>query len=194
MDLKKKSSQRINPPAGTHVARLQRVIDMGTQYNEKYESSNRYIDLTWELVDEKHVFDEEKGEQPFVLSRKFTQNIGAKATLGKFIKSWMGKEPADDFDINQLFNEPCMVTVIHNDVTKDGEARTYANVDNVTAVPKGMEVTPMENNTVIFDLDDFDQEIYETLPEFMRDIISASDEYKAAKSTVKTETVDFLDI
>lgn len=204
MDLKKKKGERVLPNAGTHAARLLRVIDMGTTYSEKYNSSNRYIDLTWALTNTKHVFDEEKGEQPFVVSRKFTQNIGPKAALGKILKSWIGRDPEADFDISELFDTPCLINVIHNEVTKEGETTVYANVDTVMAAPEGMEIPDLEQEPVMFDLDEFDQDLFQSLPEFMREIIAASDEYKELKAPApkkessnapkkSTKKVDFLD-
>jgi len=187
MKFEKKKGDRIIPPAKTHVARLLRVVDLGTTYSEKYNSSNRYIDLCWELTATNHVFNEEIGEQPFVVSRKVTQNIGPKSTFGKMIKSWTGEDVPEEFDIEELFEIPCMISVLHADVTKDGDVTTYANVDTVVGVPDGMEVPELRNDPFIFDIDGFDQETFDSLPEFMREIIASSDEYKEMKTPKPAE-------
>lgn len=197
MKLSKNKGERILPEEGTHPARLLRAIDLGTTYSERYNNSTRSIDLTWCLTETAHVFDEEKGEQPFVVSRRFSQKIGPKAALGKVIKSWLGREPEDDFDIQELFNTPCMVSVVYNEVKKDGETNTYANVDNVMKVPKGMKVSALQQEPQVFDLDEFDQDAFMELPEFMREIIARSDEYKELKGSeapaAEGKKADFLE-
>jgi hypothetical protein len=66
----------------------------------------RKIRLTFELPTELKVFDEEKGEQPTVLGKKYTLSLSEKAFLRKDLESRRGKQFTEEemkgFDIAKL--------------------------------------------------------------------------------------------
>src|SRR5438067_5017864 len=130
------------PPEGNHLARCIRVIDLGTQtdaYNGKPKKHHRVM-IGWELPEEKAVFDEERGEEPFLVSKEYTLSLNERANLLHDLESWRGKgfseAELDAFDISQLLGVVCMVNVIHRVSAKK---RKYASVNGITRVPKGMK-------------------------------------------------------
>lgn len=168
------------PPAGTHVARCYSVVDLGTQTLEYMGSTKelRKVRVTWELPDELAVFDEEKGEQPFVLSREYTLSLYEKANLRHDLESWRGKQftaqELAGFDIFTLIGAPCLLSVIHK--TSD-KGKTFANVTTVSKLPKGMNCPEAINPTVAYAITDFDGGAFNALPKWLQDKCKESKEW-----------------
>ncbi len=180
MKISSKNKERILAPEGVHAARCVRVLDLGTQENKKYESKARKIQLAFELVDETHVFNEEKGEQPFVVYRTYTASLNKKASLFKDIQAWLGLklEKNTEFDVAQLLNKPCQVQILHN-TAENGDV--FANIQSIMAPPKAMKVKNAASDLIMFSLDpdEFDRDVFDSFPDFLKEIIEASPEYQA---------------
>lgn len=169
-------------PAGTHIARCYQVIDHGTHYDEKWAKHSRKVQFIFELPNEKAVFNEEKGEQPFYVKSTFTLSMNEKATLRKFVQSWIGKEMNDkeaaEFDLLKLCGRDCMVNVVH---TTKGD-NTYVNIASISPLMKGATCPPAFNKLLTYDTTEHNQEVFDQLPEFLQKIIQDSDEWKARVS------------
>ncbi len=168
-------------PAGSHFARCFRMIDLGT-HDEDYQGlarTVRKILLAFELPGELHTFREENGPEPFSLSREFTFSMHEKAGLRKFLEGWRSRaftdEEAAKFDIAVLIGKACMLNVVHQE--KGG--KTYANIVSASMLPKGMQQFPPVNESTVLSLnhEEFDQQIYNKLPEWMQKKIQASKEW-----------------
>ena len=153
-------------PAGNHVAGCYSVIDLGYQDTEwqGVHKSVRKVRIAWELPNELMA-----DGQPFMVARTYTLSLGEKANLLHDLESWRGRKftdsELDGFEVAHVVGVPCMVNVVHNE-GRDG--RVYANVNGVTPLPKGIECPPQVNESVNFDLDDFDPAVYESLPEWAK--------------------------
>jgi hypothetical protein len=103
-----------------------------------------------------------------------------KASLRKWLESWRGKAFTEDeskqFDVAKLVGAPCLLNVIHKE-KKDGNKR--ADIASVSTMPKGMTCPDVINPTVIFSVTDFNQAIFDTFPDFIKDKIKSSREYKS---------------
>jgi hypothetical protein len=170
-------------PAGNYVARCYSMVHMGTVMEEimgEKKLMNK-VRLTWELPTETKVFKEENGEQPFVLSKDFTLSMHEKSSMRKWLEAWRGKTftqgESEGFDITKLVGAPCMLNVIH--VTK-GE-KTYANISNVSSMPKGLVCPPQITPSFVFSVLEFDQAKFDVLPDFIKDKIKTSKEYQSLK-------------
>lgn len=158
-------------PAGNHLAICFQMVDLGEQYNPKYDSWQRKVQVGWELPNELMT-----DGRPFMVSSRYTMSLNEKALLRRDLESWRGRpftaEEEAGFDLKNVVGKPCMVNVVHNPV---GE-RTYANIKSVAAIPKGMTVPDQVNDTVIFEIDQTnpDLETYYSLPEFLQKTISDS--------------------
>ena len=178
-------------PEGAHVARCYQIIDKGTTFDEKWGNKKRKVQFLFELPLETAVFSEDKGEQPFYVKTVFNLSMGEKASLRKFVESWVGKKMTDaqaaDFDIIKLLGHPGMVNIAHNG--KDD--RTYANIMSISPLPKGMGCPPAINELLAYDTTEHNDAVFNKLPEFLQDDIRKSDEWIArtsAKAAVPAPT------
>ena len=101
--------------AGAYAARCYSIIDLGTREETIQGNTKvlRKIRITFELPTERRVFNEEKGEQPCVISKEFSLTLNEKSNLRLFLRSWRGKdfteEEAKDFDVAKLIGAPCLL-------------------------------------------------------------------------------------
>jgi hypothetical protein len=180
------ATQRELIPAGMHVARCYQMIEIGTVTEIVLGNSVTHpkVRIGWELPEERRVFNEEKGEQPFVISKEFTLSMHEKATLRKILESWRGKGFSEDeakgFDITKLLGVPCMLNIIHKQ-GKDG-TKTYEEITSVVPLPKSMKCPPQENTNFCLSYDRFDQTLFEKLPDFIKDKMKSSIEYTSMQT------------
>jgi hypothetical protein len=181
-------SSRQIAPEGAHVARCYQIIDKGTTFDEKWGNKKRKVQFLFELPLETAVFSEDKGEQPFYVKTVFNLSMGEKASLRKFVESWIGKKMTDaqagDFDIIKLLGHSCMVNIAHNG--KDD--RTYANIMSISPLPKGMACPPAINELLSYDTTEHSDAVFNKLPDFLQDDIRKSDEW-IARTTAKPAAV-----
>lgn len=170
-------------PAGSYAARCYSMVQIGT-IEDDYQGQKKKVNkvrITWELPTEMKVFNPEKGEQPQSISREFSLSMHEKSTLRAFLTAWRGKgfteEEAKSFDITKLLGVPCMLSVVH-EPGKTDPTRMFDKISSCSAVPKLMTVPPQINPTFEFTLETFDQKKFDSLPDFLKDKIRKSDEYK----------------
>jgi hypothetical protein len=168
-------------PAGSYAARCYSMLHIGTNEETILGTVKRLnkVRVTWELPTETKVFKEENGEQPYVLSKEFTLSMHEKANLRKFLQSWRGKtfteKEAESFDISVLIGKPCLISVNHK-VAKNGN--TYAEIAGVNLLPKGMECPPQICDSQELTYSAWNQELFDSLPDFIKEKVQTSDEYK----------------
>lgn len=175
-------------PAGSHLARCYSIIDLGTQekvFKQTWEIKDVHvIRITWEFPTEFAIFDETKGEQPFVLGEEYTLSLADKANLRNVLESWNGRPLTEDelhdwYNLRDLVGKECLIWVIHTK-SKDW-TKTYANIQTIGQIPKGL-LCPIQINKsqyFVLDTENFDQAEFELLPEFVQKKIMESKEYKA---------------
>lgn len=168
---------------GNYVARCYSMVHIGTieeTINGVAKKLNK-VRIGWELPTEMKVFKEEIGEQPITISKEFTLSMHEKSTLRNFLKNWRGKdfteEEAKAFDVEKLLGAPCMLNITHK-TKKDGSG-VYAEIGSVSSLPKGLVCPPQENETYVWTYEDFDLVKFNKLPEFLRNKMVNSEEYKA---------------
>lgn len=166
-------------PAGIQVARCYSMIEIGT-VAETWEGQSKLskkVRLTFELPNEMRVFKPENGEQPMSISKTFTLSMHEKAGLRKFLESWRGKTYTEaealKFDVSKLLGAAGMLTITHT----DKEGKTYANIQAVAPVMKGMTCPDQMNPSKILSYDAFDWDVYNELPKFLQDQIASTPEY-----------------
>lgn len=168
-------------PAGNHIARCYQMIEIGT-VNEIIMGASKTLKkvrIGWELPNETREFKQGEGQKPFSVSKEYTLSMHEKANLRQDLKSWRGKDFTEDqaksFDITALIGVPCMINIIH--VEKNGN--TYANISGVTPMPKGVECPAQINNSFVLSYDEFDDTLFNSLPDFIKDKMKGSLEYAA---------------
>jgi len=172
--------------AGSYPTRLYTVIHIGRVPLER-QGETKMIDkvrLTFEFPTETKVFKEEKGEQPYVLSCEFTLSMHEKASLRKFLEGWQGKRMSDmeaiNTDIEEWIGREGLANVVHSE-GKNGN--TYANIQSISPLPKGLVCPPAVNPPFVLNYaEQWSQEKFDGLPDFIKEKIRQSDQYIAKYS------------
>lgn len=172
-------------PSGVHIGRCFRIVDLGTQ-EEDFQGEMKLmpkVAIYWELHGED---DEGKplvmdDGNPMFIWQEFTKSLGQKAKLRAALESWRGKPFTEDelkgFDISKLLNAYCMVNVTHR---KSQKGKDYANVSSLTPLPAALRhakpapVLP----SAIFDLDHFNEALFNSFHEKLKEKINNSIERK----------------
>jgi len=178
-----KSNTNSNPaPAGTHVARCVRVIDLGVQIDEGQfgRKVQHKLMLTWELPEELHVFKPEDGEQPYHVSKEYTVSLHEKAGLRKELEAWRGRsftpEELDAFHVGKLLGIPCLLNVIHVD-RKGGGMK--AKVAGISPMPKSMKCPDAMSPLVKYEVEQGRDATFNSLPEWIQNKIAGCEDWKA---------------
>jgi hypothetical protein len=189
-------------PAGNHIARCYSMIEIGT-VEEEFQGEKKTLKkvrITWELPLETKVFKPENGEQPYSISKEYTLSMHEKANLRRDLESWRGKgfseTEAVRFDITKLLGVPCMLNVIHK-VSKSGN--DFAAISSITPLAKGTSCPDQVNKSFEFGYAEFSQAKFDSLPEWLRDKMKVTPEYKKATQASETkeepvEDDDFADL
>ena len=175
-------------PAGMHLARLYRIIDLGTQENKfegKVTGYIRKVKFVWEVHgkdedDKPLVTDDGK---PMAVSRDYTLSWGDKANLRKDLQAWRGK-PFEEhelrrFDLKSVLDKWCMLDIQHKPREKGG---VYDNVVGIRPVPsaiRSMGLPQGFNRCEMFTISDPDMEMFETFGKYLKATIEQSPEWKA---------------
>jgi hypothetical protein len=174
-------------PQGSHVARLYRVIHIGTtefEFKGETKKSNKVM-LTFELCNEKKVFNEGEEPQPLSISREFGFSMSPKGKLRPFIEGMFGMKMHDDeaynFDFETLPGQECLLTVGH----EERSGNTYANILNASPLPKGMQAPGLVNKPEFISVDSTPEHQIETLPEWITKKIYATEEWTARQRHVR---------
>ena len=181
----KPSVPPVNP--GTYMAICVAIYELGEQ-QLSFKGKTRYaqkIQFVFEIPEERIEIDgEDKARQ---LSRTFNVSTSKASELRKFISSWLGKTFTDEefkaFDTDTLLRKNAMIQVVLNDT---GE---YANIDTIMSLPKGVKASKPEADPIIFKVDEWDDALCETLPDWVKEKLMNSTEFQ--DSHAPTDEVDF---
>lgn len=197
MEIKNTASERVPVAEGTYPARLVNIIDYGTQKSSNpkfkpYRSLNWGLQLVDEVIEILDENEEPTGEtKAVVVYRRLPVAFGKKSAMGKILKAWKKIEVAkgESYDFNQLLDEPCLVTIVHNE-SKDDD-RVFDNIDSITAPMAKQKVSESTEPVYCLSLDDdFDQDTFDGLPEWQQDLIKESKEYKEMFSKKSSKKVN----
>ena len=186
---------------GTYIARCYSMIEVGHVEKEfNGEKKKRHeVSITWELPEELAVFNEEKGPEPYVVSKTYTLSMHEKSALRKDLESWRGKGftelEAAKFDITKLIGVPCILSIVHQPGKTD-PSKNYVVVSAISKLMKGQECPPQINPTKVLSFDKFDTEVFNSLSEYMKGRIMESDEFKALQepATIRAQESDLTDL
>jgi len=191
-----KGGQDIEPIAeGSYPARIYQMIELGTIPGYQGQLQNK-VRIGFELPTETMVFDEKKGEQPRVISQDYTLSFNEKAKLRKVI---LACDPEalkvdddgfmEEFDVETLIGKECLITIAQK--PKQDKSGNFAFIDNCTRLPKGMTCPPAVNPVQILSYDNWDEELFSKLPQFLKDKIESSKEYQAKEGVLDPDASPF---
>jgi len=167
--------------AWTYHAVLFSIVDLGTQYNKMYDTTQRKVRFGFEIPWEMRQFKEGEPEAPFSLYKEYTRSFSEKSFLRKDLESW-GKMPEDEgmFDLFSLIWENCYLSV---GIKKSRDwDREYNTINSITALPKWIDVAELHNEPMMYLIEDGVNEVFKTMPEFLQRKIDESEEFKALRA------------
>lgn len=173
-------------PAGVHIARCYGIYDLGTQpdtWQGKPKPQHK-VRIAFELPNEKHVFQDGKGEEPFTLSNKFTASTGERSNFRKTLEAWRGRPFSEEeikaFDISKLLGVTCLLNVIH----KTGkENKVRANIASISKLMFGQTCPPAINAPLIYQIEEKEGGCFKKLPEWIQQEIAQSIEFRGVQAT-----------
>jgi len=181
---KKDYKEYKNVPAGLHLARLYKTVDLGTQYGEYQGKATqaRKVIFYFEMHSEDEtgaplVNDDGK---PLIITKYYNATLAEKATLRKHLQAWLNldfENMKEGFDSKQLLGKFAMLNV--TTYVKDGKTRS--SVESLTAVPAVVAKHGLPegvNDIFQFELDKFDSDKFALLSDGVRNIIMDSPEYR----------------
>lgn len=178
-----KSTPRELIPQGNYIARCYQMIQIGTVTDTINGTATTApkIRIGWELPEELKTFNQERGEQPLVISTEYTLSLNSKANLRKTLASWRGKdfttEEAKGFDVTKLLGVPCMLNIIHKPGVAD-PTKVYEKIASISPLPKGVKCPKQINETFVLTFDDWNDSLFNSLPDFIRERIKSSAEFQ----------------
>lgn len=176
-------------PPGVYVGRCYSMIDLGTQItNGQFGEKAQYkVRIGWELFGE-----DEKGEpltiningkqMPLTISKSYTLSMHEKSGLRKDLAAWRGRafddEEAKAFDVSKLLGAYGLVNV----TVSQTNGKTYTNVAGLSPLPGALAKQKPEpvHETVVFNLDEPDMNVFATFHEKLQEAIKRSPEWNKA--------------
>ena len=159
---------------GVYMGICMGVIDLGEQYSELFKKYSNKIQFVFEFPTETVEVDGK--QEPRQLSKEFTISASKKASLRSFLSAWNGKNYSDEeFAEVELFDQlgkACMVNVV---LSENGE---YSNIESVMPLIKGMPVPESHTAHIKWDMDAWDDEVFQKLPEWVQEKIKKSTQYQ----------------
>lgn len=187
-----KSGQNLksNLDVGAYPARVVQVIGLGLHkktFGEEDKGNHIKVRLTYEL-DEPML--NEKGEpvpdKPSWLSEDFFLS-SIRSERGKSTLRFNAIDPGlkqTGGDVLKLINLPCMVTVAEY---KKKDGTIGYKVGDVGAAPKRMTFAELVNPPVVFDPYEPDMEVFNSLPDWLKEEITSALDWNGSKVEEKTE-------
>ena len=188
-------------PSGSHVARIIRVVDLGTQEMQKWEAPPGVMEqkgrilLMFELPLETILFKDKDGvekEMPRVISKEYTKSMYETSGLRLDLEAWAGKkftqDQVNEFNVNTICGKTLMVNVVHSS-SKDG-SKTYANVKGLASMPKGMTCPDAVNAVFTYEIEEGVGGHFEELPKWVQDKILKAKEWEADSGSSGVSMMD----
>ncbi len=156
-------------PAGSHLAVCNMVADVGLQPGSRmYPNPKHKIYVRFEVPAERVEYEKDgkKIEGPITIGTYYTASMSEKATLRKHLEGWRSRKltdaEAEDFDVSAILGKACMLSVVET----ESDGKTYSNIANIGAVPKGLPPMQAENPLLYYAADDEKQ--FDKLPEWLQ--------------------------
>lgn len=183
-----KNSNRVEQPiieADVYPSYLVQLIDLGLQPQRAYQGKDKppaqEIMLTYELSD--CLMVDEDGKEVEDKPRWVSETLpfyGLVADKAKSTARYLAFDPTQAFDgdFSKAVGMACNVTIVNNVV---GD-KTYSNIGNVASISakKAAAMEDIKNPTKVFDLDEPDMEVFNALPEWIREKIKSNLNFKGS--------------
>jgi len=185
-----------NSPPGSHLGRLYKIVDLGTQQGE-WEGKATYarkMIFYFELHGE-----DDKGQplvnddgKPLIVTKYYNASLGEKATLRKHLQTWLNldfSKMPEGFDLEKLLGKFAMINV----TTYQKDGKTRASVEGLSAVPAIVVKHGLPegfNEISMFTLNKFDSAKFDALSDGIKKMIMSSPEYRALTQQPESSSDD----
>lgn len=175
------------PPVepGVYMAVCVGVVDLGEQYSEVYKNYSNKVKFVWALPSELIEVDGKQEERQ--LSREFSIATKKSSKLRTFLSGWNSKSYSDEefmeLDLFDQVGKACQLNVVLNDT---GE---YANVESIMPIPKGFPAPVSKTAMFTWDMDAWDDTVFDTLPSWTQEQIKKSSQYQKLHAKVEDVTI-----
>ena len=159
-------------PKGMHVGTLYSLVDLGTQIME-YQGEvkvRRRIYMTFELPE-----DLMEDGRPFSIGKEYTLSTNENATLTEHLTTWRDIKNVKGFDLKSLLGESANLSIVYAESAK---GRTYAKIISLGQLMNSQKLPAIHNDLVYFSMNQFDESVYQKLPEWMKGRIAESKEFR----------------
>ena len=174
-----------NAPPGSHLGRLYKIVDLGTQQGE-WEGKATYarkMIFYFELhgEDDKGLPLINDDGKPLIVTKYYNASLGEKATLRKHLQTWLNldfSKMPEGFKVENILGKFAMINV----TTYQKDGKTRASVEGLSAVPAIVVKHGLPegvNEISIFDLNKFDSAKFDALSDGIKKMIMSSPEYRA---------------
>lgn len=191
------NAQRELIPAGTYAARCVKLISLGNienNFNGQITKSKKIV-VVWEIPEIMKKWKDDEPEMPATIFKEYTASLGkpsGKSNLRDDLVSWRGKafteEERKNFVISKLLGAPCLLNITHKPGVKDPSV-LRENISSIMTLPKSMTCAPQITPSFDFNLgEDFSWDKFNSLPDFFKDKIKTSDEFKAMDTVTNPAT------
>jgi hypothetical protein len=87
----------------------------------------------------------------------------------------LSDKAADDFDFNKILGAGCLISIKHT--KSDDGTKTYNSYAGCTPLMEGMTSPKPENKTVIYSVDEGENAVFASLPDWIKKKIQTSPEW-----------------
>ena len=185
----KSSGNRVEQPeieADVYPARLVQLIDLGLQPQRAYQGKEKppanEIMFTHELVDIFMV--DADGKEDLKKPRWISETLpffGIQADMAKSTKRYLALDPTQEWggDLTKMLDVPCNLTLVIN---AKGDKR-YENIGNIAPMnsKKSAACPELVNPTRVFDFDEPNLEVFNSLPDWIKKKITEALNFKGGK-------------
>ena len=170
-------------PAGMHLARCYRIIDLGTQTSTYQGKTNHLhkILVGFEVHGEDADGTRTDEGKPMVIGKQYTLSLNEKANLRADLASWRGRDFTDEeargFDLKNILGHWAMISV----TTSSRDGKEYTNISNVNPVPTAIKKAGLpegENELVYWSISEGSLEELEKFGRGIQDKIKGSPEFQ----------------
>ena len=176
------SAPSIQLPNGSYTARLVKIIDLGSHLNTKYpdKGTQRSFTFTFETPTKKEVFKKDGQKEPFLISQDvnfvFSKPDAEPTKISTLSK--IRKAINKDLENANIFDLLNGVLTIQTELNDKG----YAKIINFIQLSEDIDPSDKKfaqiNPFVEFYIDHFEQEVFDTFPEFIKNKIIDSPEFR----------------
>lgn len=177
MKLRDKIKPSVPPmEAGTYLGVCIGVIGLGEQ-ETTFSGKTRYVEKIKFIFEIPSETIEQDGEQrPRQLSTDFSVARKSTSRMRQFMSGWMGKTLTDDEYLGMEYFDLIGRNAILNVVRS--EDNQYANIAAAAPPLRGTAPVTATTEPLRFDVDEWDDAVFEKLPDYLQERIKKSTQYK----------------